>query len=336
MVNYALITKNARKILKDYLIEHDIKVLTGGISGGIDSAVCFALAAPVCKELSISLKGRGITIESNKRDEIERGWMVGKAFCDDFKEVDFTDIYLTKLKTYEAEEGPFDKTARGNLKARTRMEYLYSIAGKYQGMVLSTDNWTEFLLGFWSLHGDVGDFGMIQNLWKGEVYGLAEYLATCCESNGKDALLACVAAIPTDGLGITNSDLDQILPGWQETYKSPREAYAEVDRRLKGITETGYIVSNDPVFIRHKKSIYKRENPYNIPREALLKADKCGIGAVDDSQDPLHIKCECKGLKIYPDDSQGPLHIKCECGNVCVVEGKEWSTKPNDELHIEP
>jgi NAD+ synthase len=272
MTNYSLITKNIRRILKNYLVNNNIKTLVGGVSGGIDSATCFALAAPVCEQLNIPLRGRSITIESNKEDEVARAKAVGEAFCTDFKEVDFTDLYWDKVDTYESEEGPIDKIGRGNLKARTRMEYLYSIAGKHRGLVLSTDNKTEYYLGFWTLHGDVGDFGMIQNLWKKEVYELAEYLAVCTQyPNQREALLACVAAIPTDGLGISNSDLDQILPGWHEKYSDCRRAYEEVDRRLIGITETGYLVSNDPVFIKHKSTMYKRENPVNIPREDLFK-----------------------------------------------------------------
>jgi len=62
------------------------------------------------------------------------------------------------------------------MKARIRMILLYDLAGGNDGMVLSTDNYTEYLLGFWTLHGDVGDFGMIQSLWKTEVYDMVEWI----------------------------------------------------------------------------------------------------------------------------------------------------------------
>ncbi len=91
------------------------------------------------------------------------------------------------------------------------------------GMVLSTDNYTELLLGFWTLHGDVGDYGMIQNLWKTEVYAMARYIVNNLDNKkAKNALQLCIDAVATDGLGITNNDLEQIQA----------KTYEEVDQIL--------------------------------------------------------------------------------------------------------
>ena len=80
---------------------------------------------------------------------------------------------------------------------------------------MSTDNQTEYQLGFWTIHGDVGDFDPIQDLWKTEVYQLAEWLKLFYYTDGDDADKAVaigesIKLTPTDGLGISNSDLDQI------------------------------------------------------------------------------------------------------------------------------
>lgn len=112
--------------------------------------------------------------------------------------------------------------ANGNLQARCRMMYLYDIASRHKGLVMSTDNQTEYQLGFWTIHGDVGDFGPIQDLWKTEVYELAKWLVThyqdiakfshleCWENRAWKAIVESIKLTPTDGLGISNSDLDQI------------------------------------------------------------------------------------------------------------------------------
>lgn len=102
---------------------------------------------------------------------------------------------------------------------------------------MSTDNQTEYQLGFWTIHGDVGDFDPIQDLWKTEVYGLANYLQDHYKSKALEALrndyketcdnykaMSCAIynsckLVPTDGLGISNSDLEQI----------GAKSYAEVD-----------------------------------------------------------------------------------------------------------
>ena len=56
------------------------------------------------------------------------------------------------------------------------MIYLYNLASIYNGLVISTDNQTEYQLGFWTIHGDVGDFAQILGQWKTEVFELAKWL----------------------------------------------------------------------------------------------------------------------------------------------------------------
>jgi NAD+ synthetase len=260
--------QNIRTELKNYIVKNNLKALIIGESGGIDSALCTVLAAPVCNELGIDLIGRSITIETNKPDEINRGKAIGENFCTDFKEVDLTPLYHQIRNSLEmdisADNDNKLKLRKGNVKARTRMIYLYDLAQKHKGMVLSTDNYTEFLLGFWTLHGDVGDFGMIQNLWKTEVYAIAQYLVDheLNTTEKKKALQDCINAVPTDGLGITHSDLDQL----------GAPSYSDVDQILKQfLTAPETLDSNHPVIQRHLKSGFKRINPLNLQRENIVE-----------------------------------------------------------------
>ena len=83
------------------------------------------------------------------------------------------------------------KVAQGNIKARLRMITNYHIARMLGGMVMSTDNLSEYWMGFWTICGDVGDFGQIQNILKGsELMQIARYL------NAPQGILE---AIPDDG-----------------------------------------------------------------------------------------------------------------------------------------
>lgn len=266
--NFEKAIKNIRLELRNYILKSNLKSLVLGISGGIDSALTAALAFDVCNELNIPLIGRSITIETNKPEERHRAELVGKSFTTDFQEIDLTETFLHFRKFVIEGFEKIDindfgyKLRQGNIKARIRMVYLYELASRYKGLVLSTDNLTELLVGFWTLHGDVGDYGMIQQLWKTEVYEMSKYMAkNMLNQNQAEALLACVNAVPTDGLGITNSDLDQLKA----------TTYEEVDNILIEYLETkNPKLENHPVIIRHKNSEFKRNNPFNLKREIYL------------------------------------------------------------------
>jgi len=265
-MNYEIVTANIRAELKTYLETSGLKSIVLGISGGIDSTLCAALARPVCDELGVELIGRSITIETNSQDEIDRGRLAGKVFCTNFEEIDLTDEYNFMKTGINSREGwlenyTADKIREGNIKARMRMIYLYNISQLKGGMVLSTDNFTELMVGFWSLHGDVGDYGMVQNLYKMEVYGLSKWLAVNVDNDDAyKAIMDCVDATPTDGLGITSSDVEQL----------GAENYMEVDNILREHFIDNTKHTDHPVIKRHYASEFKRNNPYNLPRDVVV------------------------------------------------------------------
>ena len=297
-IDYESAVKNIRKELKSYVEENRIKSLVLGVSGGMDSCLCAALAKPVCDELEIPLMGRSLPISTNAPDEIDRATLTGKAFCTNFREVNLaeyfndlsiinTDPSLTYIedKSIVISDKDTDKAWRirnGNIKARLRMIYLYNLASLNKGMVLSTDNYTEYLLGFWTRFGDEGDFGMIQKLWKSEVYDMAEWMAEK-ELKFQDeyvALTSTIEALATDGLGVSSlGDLGQIMPDFKG---SSRDGYKEVDKILQLWVERHELgdvqktiienpLKDHPVIQRHIRSEFKRHVPINIPRNIIVK-----------------------------------------------------------------
>ncbi len=254
-----------------------------GISGGIDSALTAAIAREVCdtfKDRQVLLIGFSMPIVGNQKDEIDRAEGIGRAFCHQFQVVPMDAAFWNLMgaidpqlrERYEALEpcGIDDKIRAGNIKARVRMINLYNRAQMNEGMVLSTDNYTEYQLGFWTLHGDVGDFGFIQELWKTEVYDMAKWLAVKkLDSVPGKALYECVAAKPTDGLGVSDSDIAQLLPGLPASI-TWRQAYRIIDDELIAYLANGDADMDSPVIKRHLATEFKRKNPVNIPREIAL------------------------------------------------------------------
>lgn len=277
---------------REYIQNNNLSAMVLGISGGIDSTVVAAICHEVSKQTGIPLIGRSLPIK-NKNDEFSTSKLVGEAFCDNFEVTNLYEVFNKFLTLVDGDNLVSLKRtpiADGNIQARLRMIYLYNLASIHKGLVLSTDNQTEYQLGFWTIHGDVGDFNPLFGLWKTEVYELAKWIevmyGTMAEGadeamdmddylNKELAIYKSIALTPTDGLGISNSDLDQI----------GAKSYAEVD----DILQTMLLYKNperekwdilyskyseevvNKVWNRHLASEFKRKNlPIVIERKLYV------------------------------------------------------------------
>lgn len=279
-MNYEKVFNVLVEETKKYLLDNNLKAMVLGISGGIDSTVTAAICHEVSKQTSIPLIGRSLPIK-NKEDEFNTSKLVGEAFCDNFEVTNLYEVFNKFLTLVDGDNlTSLRRTpiADGNIQARLRMIYLYNLASIHNGLVMSTDNQTEYQLGFWTIHGDVGDFDPLQDLWKTEVYELANqilknylfqmtsaeeaHMWNVCETYNKmfEAVKKSMELTPTDGLGISNSDLDQI----------GAKSYAEVDAILQD-----FLAYND-LFPKNSKKVnmenYLTENAmYHIEPEVIKK-----------------------------------------------------------------
>ena len=314
-LNYKKVFETLVNETSKYLTDNHIQAMVLGISGGIDSTVTAAICHEVGKQTGIPLIGRSLPIK-NKRDEYNVSELVGRSFCSNFSVYSLERSYRAALFDACADAGDVNMAnsyyldemeempsrtpiANGNLQARCRMMCLYDIASRHKGIVISTDNQTEYQLGFWTLHGDVGDFNPLFGLWKTEVYELAKYIMdmyglrdTAKDNPSRDnldkmlALKESISLTPTDGLGISNSDLEQIgAKSYQEVddilqeFEAFQYLYSE---QLTGMTlaekAKEFLENQEMLYIdietimrvidRHVKSEFKRKNlPICIKRE---------------------------------------------------------------------
>lgn len=260
MINYKEFTENSINYLVEYIKTNRLQSLVLGVSGGIDSTVVAAIAHIACSKCEIPLIGRSLPAHSNNPEEINSAILVGKAFCDDFKEVAIERMYTHIADELELNEGKMTKLQLGNVKARLRMIYLYNLASIHKGCVLDTDNRTEHELGFWTIHGDVGDLNCgIIHLWKTEVYELARYLEQeyhikeISEINSNPQWIAIresIKLIPTDGNGV-------MLGG--DCAQFGLDNYEQVDDVLKTI----YFPENGMNNIKYKEEYIRLIDIYN-------------------------------------------------------------------------
>jgi NAD+ synthetase len=305
ITNYELVFERLVQKTKEYVVSNNIQAMILGISGGIDSTIVAAICYEVSVMTGIPLIGRSLPTKFNKEEETTTATLVGKAFCTDFQTVHIGDWYKELSSDFRLLEGEMTPIAKGNIQARLRMMYLYNLASIHKGIVMDTDNLTENNLGYWTLHGDVGDFNPIGCLWKTEIFKLAEVLIKLYgihsdvlshthgiirELQKIDAVAASLRLKPTAGLGITNNDLEELgaesydqvdailqeILAWKwlsnergdfpESIKEQREMFLDEQQMLCYPIEVILNITN-----RHFNSEFKRKKmPIKIERDSIV------------------------------------------------------------------
>ena len=257
MNNYAEIFDSLVQKTNKYIKDNNLKCMVLGISGGLDSTVTAAICHEVEKlNNDVRFIGVNLPCSSNTVFENDSANMAMKAFCKDgnYWTENLQKEYQLMKSTCELHVDSTD-ISQGNIKARLRMIYLYNIASVIHGIVMDTDNLTEHHLGFFTIHGDVGDLNPLGNLWKHEIYELANWLKDHYNefteyvspdsfyskdeidvkneyARKVEALSYALNITPTDGNGVNNfGDMGQIAPKF--VTDNNIKAYTKVDDIIK-------------------------------------------------------------------------------------------------------
>lgn len=224
IIDYKKVFETIVSTLSDYITNAHLKTMCIGLSGGLDSTVSAAICCEASNRTGIPLIGVSLPCSTNKQDEIDGAQLAGNEFCTDFKVINIQDSFkCVELLCTEGTGKESTPISQGNIKARLRMIVLYDFASKNNGIVIDNDMLTENLLSFFTINGDVFDISPLSMLWKTEVYGLAKWLLENVYKDSK-ALKSAIEIVPTDGNGVSGSDIDQIMPGY---------TYYDVDKILQ-------------------------------------------------------------------------------------------------------
>jgi NAD+ synthetase len=245
------VINNASRRLFEYCQKHHIHYTVTGVSGGLDSAVTLGLAEQaslLAKKNGFKLHQVGVILPcQSDADHVARAEEVIHKFKAQRIMLNLDRVYeqidqhlLSEINVQirsvlhktggQAMVREDQLVAQGNIKARLRMMVgMYHTARLLPGIVLSTDNYSELLMGFWTICGDVGDFGMTQKIFKGmELYDIARRLGV------PDSV---IEALPDDGLGIKKGG-DEAQLG---------VSYPTLDRVMIKLIQRGY----DPDQVDH-------------------------------------------------------------------------------------
>ena len=222
-----------KRFIKDYVEKSGTKGLVLGLSGGIDSCTVTALSALAIggdKVLGLMLPEK----ETYNRKDAEHAELVAEKFGFKTKKVDITSTlkaFYTSIPIFD----PTDNRCKGNIKARTRMIYIYYYANRLNMLVCGSSDKSETMMGYFTKWGDVAaDISPIMDLYKTQVRKLAEYIGIPKAIVAKPSSPALwPGQLAESELGIKYEQLDLILYGLEHFMKTEEIAkQLDVEKEL--------------------------------------------------------------------------------------------------------
>jgi len=160
--------------LRDYVDKNHFKGVVLGLSGGIDSALCTAMAVDALG--SERVRCMMLPYRYTSQESFTDAYAIAEALGVRY---DVVPIESAVCGLEAALTGIFAGSSgdvtEENLQARARGIILMAVSNKFGLMVVTTGNKSEMSVGYATLYGDMnGGFNPIKDLYKTEVYRLAE------------------------------------------------------------------------------------------------------------------------------------------------------------------
>jgi NAD+ synthase (glutamine-hydrolysing) len=162
--------------IKDYFKKLGFKKAIVGLSGGIDSAVTFALAGRALGNDNIY----GILMPSQYSSDhsVDDAKKISENHRAAHELISIDGVYsdYQDQLSYLFNNLPFG-LAEENIQARIRGVLLMAISNKFGHIVLNTSNKSEAAVGYGTLYGDMcGGLSVLGDVYKTEVFELARYI----------------------------------------------------------------------------------------------------------------------------------------------------------------
>ena len=226
-MDFSEVQKRICRFIREYVKNAGAKGIVLGLSGGIDSATIAALS-------SLAIGGENVLAlmlpekENFDQKDIDDAQVVADKFKLQTQICDLSNVLSCFYKGIPVFE-PKDRLCKGNIKARTRMIYLYYYGNKLNKIVCGSSDKSETMMGYSTKWGDAAaDITPILDLYKTQVRKLALHL-------GIPEKLALKPSTPAlwpnqtaeNELGIKYETLDLILVGL-ERFMTPQEIASQL------------------------------------------------------------------------------------------------------------
>jgi len=159
--------------LRDYVGKNGFPGVLLGVSGGIDSALCAAIAVDALGAERV--RGVMLPFRFTAQESLDDAAKLAKALGIPYDVLPIAPAVLgfeDILKPVFA--GRERDVTEENLQARTRGVLLMAISNKFGAMLVTTGNKSEMSVGYATLYGDMnGGFNPIKDIYKTEVFRLS-------------------------------------------------------------------------------------------------------------------------------------------------------------------
>jgi NAD+ synthase len=229
--------------LRDYVTKNGFPGVVMGLSGGIDSALCAAIAVDALgadRVRCIMLPYR-FTSDASLTDAAQCARALGVRYD--------TLPIAPAVEGFERLLAPVFKgtnpgTAEENIQARARGTVLMSVSNKTGSMLVTTGNKSEMSVGYATLYGDMnGGFNPIKDLYKMEVYRLAALRNRwkpkgALGPDGEVIAKNILTKVPSAELRENQTDQDSLPP--YEVLDAILEGLVEKEMRVADLVAQGY------------------------------------------------------------------------------------------------
>ena len=209
--------------LRDYVEKNGFRSVILGLSGGIDSALVAAIAVDALGADRV----HGISMPSKYSSDHSKS-----DAADSAKRLDlnFRTVEIEPMVSSYLNQLGLTGVAEENLQARVRGTTLMGISNQEGHLVLATGNKSELAVGYSTLYGDaVGGFAPIKDLFKTDVWALAQWRNRAAEASGE------IPPIPPNS--ISKEPSAELRPGQKDSDSLPD--YRELDQILRIYIEDG-------------------------------------------------------------------------------------------------
>lgn len=225
--------------LGDYCKKSGLESIVLGMSGGIDSAVAACVA---CEAIgSENVLGISMPSKFSSNHSISDAEYTCHALGMEYLEHPIAQMHNATLSTIGTMLDSGHPVASENIQARLRAIIVMGHANAQSRMAIATGNKSELSQGFCTLYGDMaGGYAPLGDVWKMDVYAMAEFFNQQAESNGnaKPVSESTLTKPPSAELAEDQVDED-VLPPY-DILDGILRLHIEKNLTATGIIESGY------------------------------------------------------------------------------------------------